>query len=378
MKSYNHLFEKLVSDENLEKAIDRSARGKTKRTAVKDVLNNKAKFIAKIRTALTNKTYKIKQHEVHLIMDGKPRLIIKPDYQTEQILHHAIVQIMSPIVLKSMYKYSCGSIPGKGAHYGKQYLEKYIREHKSEIKYVLKMDIHHFFQSIDTDILKKKFKELIHDEHMLYVLELVIDSRFSLYEGKVHDMGMPIGFYTSQWFANLFLQDLDHYIKEKLGAKCYVRYVDDMIIFHKNKKELHKMLNAIRDYLGTIGLDLKSTYQISRFDYKDKQGLRRGRPLDFIGFKFYRDRTVLRKRILKKLLRKVNKVQKQEALSPRNASAMLSYFGWLKHTNSYSLYANRIKPIVSIGQCRHTISKFNKEKNNGHHMEKCRKYRSAA
>jgi len=378
MKSYNHLFEELISDENLETAIYRSARGKTRRTAVKEVLNNKKKFVNKIRKQLQTKTYKIKQHTVHLIMDGKPRLIIKPDYQTEQILHHAIVQILSPIILKSMYKYSCGSIPKRGAHYGKKYLEKYISSHTTEIKYVLKMDIHHFFQSIDTNILKQKFRQLIHDPNMLYILDLVIDSKVALYEGKLHDMGMPIGFYTSQWFANLFLQDLDHYIKEVLGVKCYVRYVDDMIIFHKNKKELRKILAAIKTYLSNLGLTLKSTYQISRFDYIDKQGLRRGRPLDFIGFKFYRDRVVLRKKILCKMLRKVNRISKKEKISVINASAMLSYFGWLKHTNSYSLYQNRIKPVASIGSCRHIVSKYNKEKNNGSYLEKRKKHSIAA
>lgn len=370
MKSYNHLFEKLISYENLELAIVNSSKGKTRRSIVQDALTNKAVYIKRLQEQLINQTYKIKEHKVYSIIDGKPRLIIKPDYATEQILHHAVVQILKPIIMKGMYQYSCGSVPQRGAHYGKKYIEKFIKKNPSEIKYVLKMDVHHFFQSIDAKILKEKFSKIIHDDRMLYVVNLIIDSNKALYNNELVDMGLPIGFYTSQWFANFYLQELDHYIKEELQATCYVRYVDDMIIFHKNKKKLHKIRQAIQEYIIELNLQLKNNWQVSRFDYTNKDGKQIGRPLDFVGFKFYRTKTVIRKKILYRIYRQLKSIKDTE-LTTHKSYIILSYYGWLKHTNSNNLYTTKVKPVAPIRKCREYVSKATKEKQNGYTMESC-------
>jgi hypothetical protein len=376
MKSYNHLFEQLISKENLELAIVNSSKDKTRRDIVQDALNNKEVYVKNLQEQLINQTYRIKEHKVYSIIDGKPRLIIKPDYIREQILHHAIIQVLKPIMLKSMYQYSCGSIPHRGAHYGKVYIEKFIKKNPTKIKYILKMDVYHFFQSIDINILKAKFKKLIHDDKMLYVINLVLDSNKALYKGKVIDMGLPIGFYTSQWFANFYLQELDHYIKEELQAIGYVRYVDDMIMFHPNKKKLHKTRLAIQEYINNLGLELKGNWQVSRFDYINKEGKRIGRPLDFVGFKFYRDKTVIRKKILYRIYKQVNSIKKNE-LTTHKACIILSYYGWMKHTDSTNLYTSKVRPVVPIKKCREYVSKAAKEKQNGYTMERCGEYSSA-
>ena len=116
-------------------------------------------------------------------------MIEKPRYNYEQVIHHIVVAACYDIFMKGMYEFSCGSVPNRGAHYGKRYIEKWIQTDKKNCKYVLKMDIRHFFESIDHDVLKGWLAKKIRDKRMLYILELIIDGS---------EVGLPLGFYTSQ------------------------------------------------------------------------------------------------------------------------------------------------------------------------------------
>lgn len=150
MKTYRHLFEKVTEYENIKKAIHHAARGKRSRDDVMNILDNEDFHINEIRSILLNKTFHVPHHKPCRIEDGimhKKRTIIKPYYKYEQIIHHAVVQVIQPIIMKGMYEYSCGSIPKRGAYHGKKYIEKFIRNHNADIKYCMKLDIHHFFSN---------------------------------------------------------------------------------------------------------------------------------------------------------------------------------------------------------------------------------------
>ena len=359
MKSYNHLFEKLISYENLSEAIEKSSLGKRERREVKKVLEHKDEYIKRLQYLLINKKLKIRKHEAVKINDGitaKIRLIIKPDYVYEQILHHAIVQVLTPIFMRSMYVFSCGSLPGRGGLYGKRYLAKYIREHPKKVKYAAKGDISKFFQTVNIERVKEKFRKIIHDEKFLDVVFLVLDSNIATYKGENINMGLPIGYYLSQWIANWYLQDFDYFIKQKLKIKCYIRYVDDFVLLSPNKKELHKAIKAISEYLENIELHLKSNYQVFKFAYTDKNGKTRGRPIDFMGFKFYRDRTVLRRGIMLRAVRKALKISKKTKLNWYECTQLLCYLGWFKYTDTYKVFERFIKPYVNIGDCKKIVS----------------------
>lgn len=386
MKSYNHLFEQLITPENIKKAIWNSSVRKRDRADVKRVIENIDKYVAKIQDILINKTYTIQKHKAVQIYDGsskKSRLIIQPKYIYEQIIHHAVVQVLQPIFMKGMYEFSCGSIPDRGSHYGKRHIEKFIkRNNNSEIKYCLKLDIRHYYQNVDTNLIKRKFRKIIHDERMLYVLDLILDSNKAEYNGNEVDMGLPIGYYTSQWFANWFLQDLDHFIKEKLHTRLYVRYVDDIVLFGSNKKKLYKDFEEIRNFLESLHLEVKGNYQVFKFDFTDKNGIRKGRPLDFMGFKFFRDKTTLRRSIMLKCTRKARCMYKKECFTWFDCSQLLSYMGWFKHTDTYNVYLKFIKPFVNIESCKRLLSKRqqkkNKETENGTNLGTIGKQRIAA
>ena len=210
------------------------------------------------------------------------------------------------------------------------------------------MDIRHFFDSIPHDRLKAKLKKTVHDEKMLELLFRIID---------VTEVGIPLGFYTSQWLSNWYLQGLDHFIKEQLCAVHYMRYMDDMVIFGSNKRVLHRMRQAISDYLEMeLGLELKANWQVFRFSYGNNQG----RDLDFMGFRFYRNRTILRKSIMYKATRKARKISKKEKTTILDARQMLSYLGWIDCTDTYLMYRKWIKPCVSFQQLKRKVSRYDK------------------
>lgn len=265
--------------------------------------------------------------------------------------------MLKPIFMRGMYEHSYGSIPGRGAHLAKKRIERWIRRGGRNVKYCLKMDIRKYFDSVPHDILKAKIGKLIHDEKFLAVLYEIIDAAPS-------GQGIPIGFYTSQWFANWYLTGLDHYIKEELGARYYVRYMDDMVIFGGNKRKLHEIRVAVEKYLNEqLGLQLKDNWQVFLFSYDGKGG-EVGRDLDFMGFRFYRSKTTLRRTLMLKSTRKARRIcRKGAAKNIYDARQMLSYLGWLSVTNTYNLYRHFIKPFVSFRNLKRYVGRFTKREN---------------
>lgn len=367
MKTYNNLFDQLISRANISKAIDRASQRKKYRKDVRTVLDNKDKYILKIQSILRTRQYKIPQHKAELIYDGsskKSRLIIKPRFLYEQIIQHALVQVLKPIFMKGMYPLSCGSIPKRGCLYGKRHMERLIRKYRNsgELRYVLKLDVKQYYQSVCPTTLRNKLFRVVTDPDVQYVIDLVLQSNIATYKNEQVCMGLPIGFYTSQWFANFYLQELDHYIKEQLGIKIYLRYVDDLVLFAKNKKELYNKYRQVALFLDTLKLTIKSNWRIFNFDYQGKDKVL-GFPVDFMGYKFYRNRTTIRKGILLKATRKARVLQDSEIISWYEASQMLSYYGWFKRTNTYRYKVENIDSRININRLRSILSNKKKKEN---------------
>ena len=351
MKSYNHLWEQFISDDNIDLAIKNASRGKRNRPSVKRRLDD-PDLKNQIKAYASN--FHNAYHKPKQIYDGiqrKKRTIIVPNFD-EQIAHHMAVNVLQPIFMHGMYEHSYGSIPKRGAHKGIKTIKKWIKHDGKNCKYVLMMDIRKYFESIPHDIYLENLRKIIHDKRFMAVLEEITN---------VIPKGLPLGFYTSQWTANWYLQGLDHYIKEDLKAKHYIRYMDDMVVFGSNKRQLHKIKNAIEKYLNTrLGLELKQNWQIFRFDYNGKY-----RFLDFMGFRFYRNRVTLRKSIMLKASRKARKIYKSGKITVHAARQMLSYLGWIDCTDTYDFYLTWIKPIVNFQQLKRKIRKHDKNVQKG-------------
>lgn len=348
LKRKGYIYEKVYDIDNIKHAILKASLGKRKQKRVKLILDNMNYYAYQIQMMLKNKVYVPSHPHVTVINDGtskKTRTIYKPNFYPDQIIHWALMLQLEPIIMKSMYEYNCGSVPNRGTSYGQKAIRNWLDSDYKNTKYCLKMDVKKFYPSIDNDILKYMFRKKIKDPNCLWLIDTIIDS----------NDGQPIGYYTSQWFANFFLEEMDHMIKEKLGVKYYIRYVDDLVLFGANKKKLHKVKKSIESYLNSIKLHIKGNWQVFRVNKRD---------VDFLGLRFYRNKTMLRKRNALRIKRRVRKIQRKGYLNDKDASAIISYWGWIKRSDSFYFYHKYIKPVVSIKLARKVVSVHAKIRSN--------------
>jgi len=343
MKRIGYIYEKICTIENIKLAIVKSSAGKRDRRFVLKVTNNIERYAKEIQKMLLEKSYIPSPYRRKMIKDGssqKEREISKPRYYPDQIIHWALMLQLHKIFLKGMYTYTCGGVPKKGTSYAQKALRKWIDKDKKNTKYCLKMDISKYYSSIDKEILKEKIKKIIKDKNCLWLIDTIIDSCKN---------GLPIGNYTSQWFSNYFLQNLDYFIKCDLGACYYIRYVDDMIIMGSNKKKLHIMRKQIDIYLNNINLKLKSNWQVFPLSKRD---------IDFLGVRFYKEKTTLRGRNSLRIRRRMKKINSKKLLNYIDACAIVSYWGWIKRTDSYLFYNSFKNDLVNIRNAKNVISEF--------------------
>lgn len=338
MKRYGYLYQKICDVENVKAAIICASRNKRNRNDVRYVLRHIDQKAEELSNLLKTHTYTLTPYTEGIVVGGtnnKARNIHKPHFYPDQCIHWAIYLQIAPILQKSFYEYSCGSVPGRGSHYGKRAIERWVRNDRKHTKYYLKMDIHHYYPSVQPDRIKALLKRKFKDKELLAILDDILDMH----------TGLPIGILLSQWFANYFLTDLDFMIKQKLKAKYYVRYMDDMVIFGSNKRQLHKMRVEIGQWLNDHGLEMKGNWQVCKFDAD---------PLDYMGFRFYRNKTTLRKSILYRISRKVRQIRKY-GVNYHRACGMISYFGYLYCTNTHRFTEEHIKPYIHIKQLKRVI-----------------------
>lgn len=340
MKRVGYLYKEICSIENIQQAITNASKGKKERRVVRNIIEHRDEAAEAIRAMLISKEYKPKPYREFTIKDGpsrKERTIYCPAFYPDQIIHWAVMQVLQPVLMKSMYEFSCGSIPGRGMRYGQRHIERWLHRDHKNTKYCLKLDIKKYYPYINNAVLKQKFREKIKDTEALWLIDSIIDS---------HAEGLPIGNYTSQWWANFYLEGLDHYIKENLHIKYYLRYMDDMVLFGRNKKELHKARRLIAEFISPLGLTLKENWQVFKAD---------ARPVDFLGFRFYRNKTTLRRSNALRIRRRVKKAYRKGKVTVQDARAILSYLGWIKHSNSRWYFAVYIKPYINIKKLKEVI-----------------------
>lgn len=347
MKRIGYLYEKICDIANIKTAILKSSLGKRSKGQIKEIVDNIDHYALQIQMLLAEKTYLPSPYEIKVIKDGptkKERTISKPKYYPDQIIHWALMLQLQPVIMRGMYEYSCGSVPGRGTSHGQKTLRKWLDRDYAGTKYCLKMDISKFYPSIDLSIIKNKFREVVKDPDCLWLIDQILNS---------NENGVPIGNYTSQWFSNYFLQGLDHFIKEDLRVRYYIRYVDDLVLLGPNKKVLRKAKGEIDDYLAEIGLKIKRDWQIFQVNK---------RAIDFLGFRFFRSKTILRKRNALRIRRRLAKIARKHRLSYLDACALVSYWGWIKRSDSYRFYEKYLKGVISIKKARKVISDYGKEK----------------
>ena len=352
MKRVGNLYERLCDRDIINRAFDEASRGKKNKLYVRPYLENREFYVEKLIYWLKSGTLKLSQNKSKTIYERsarKTREIVVPKFFPDQVVHWAYCIVMHDVFMRGMYKWNCGSIKGRGVHYGIKQAKRVMRSPKA--KYTLKTDFSKYFQSVDGDKLHDLVKRKIKDKQMLWLTRLIIDN------GTICGKGLPIGYYSSQWFSNFYLERIDHFIKEELHIPFYIRYVDDMVLFDSNKRRLHAARRRIEEKLEKehYALTFKANWQLW------KTG---SRPLDFLGFTILGNRQRLRKRSWIALNRVVKKKEKRGYCTVASARGFISRLGWLSRcSNGIRYYQTKIKPILSKGEACRIVSQYDKKQN---------------
>ena len=319
MKRHGNLWNKIVSYDNLYLAYKSAKRGKGTRTAITDFEKDIEGNLKKLHLMLVNRTFTTSKYESKTIYEPKIREIYILPFYPDRIVQHALLQVIIPIWDNLMIDDSYACRQGKGMHQA----SAKTMEHVKKYDYCLKCDIKKFYPSIKHDILTRIIERKIKCKDSLWLLKDIINS----FEG---DKNTPIGNYTSQWFGNLYMNEVDTYVKDK-KYQAYIRYCDDFVIFSNDKKDLHLLKLEIEAFLAS-----KLSLKFSRWSiFHVNQGI------DFLGYRHFRNKILLRKTTSKRVVKRV----KNLPINYNNGiitleqfeSSLASTMGWLKWANTFNL-----------------------------------------
>lgn len=295
MKRKNNLYQDLYKLENIEEAFREICQNTKNKEKVAYFKEYKCLYLSRIYELLEQRKYKVGPYNIFYIYEPKKRRVVSQKLVDKVINHLVSKHILIPSIMPCLIDTNVASRKDMGCKAGIEFARKFHR--KFSINYntycILKIDIHNFFGSINHDILKAKLRKKIKDKEALKIVDDIIDS---------DNIGLSIGNMTSQILAIFFLNDLDHFIKEDLHIKGYVRYQDDMLLFHESKEYLRECLSKIKNFIENDGLTLNPKTRI----YKNTDNF------IFLGRSgngnYARYRTVKRKLKKRKFLYNSNKI----------------------------------------------------------------------
>lgn len=287
------MFEKIYSFQNLHSAYLKARKCKRYRPEILEFSYNLEKNLLELKNELKTQRYRHGGYREFIVCDAKKRKIKAAPFR-DRVVHHALVNIIEPIFDKGFIydSYACRS--KKGTHRAVKRLEQFMKagndksRREREKNYLPKMycfkgDISKYFENVDHNILMKIIRRKISDQRVLGLIEKIIDSS---YEHKIYKnlfefraTGIPIGNLTSQLFANIYLNELDKFVKHQIRAKYYIRYMDDFLILGYDKKELHKLKERVKKFLQS---ELKLNLHPKKANIFPA-----GKGIDFLGYQIF-------------------------------------------------------------------------------------------
>ena len=377
MTGTKDLFNSICSMDNLYRAYQNAKSGKGWYKEVKQIEKRPFYYLAGLQYMLKNHLFKTSDYEIFILNEGKKkRDVYKLPFFPDSIAQWAILQVIEPFLLANMTADTYSAIPGKGiqpivddlrGHYktkiidGKKksvWVPSILLTDEENTRYCYKIDLHHYYQSINHEVLKQKFRKVFKDPELLWLLDEITDSINTATEEDLIELslsgeievdpntGIPIGNYMSQYSGNFYLSSFDHWVKEELHTKHNYRYMDDVVIFSSSKEELHEIHKKVTAYLRDyLHLNIKGNYQI--FPTKV-------RGVDFVGYRFFGEYTLLRKSTAINFKRKMRACRKkmENNIPPTYSEwcSFNSYKGWLGNCDSYRLSKKYIEPLIEYMQ----------------------------
>lgn len=346
MQTIKNIFPLIYDFENLFNAYKKAIKCKRYRPDVMEYTDRLEENLIELQNELIWKTYSVGRYNIFYVYEPKKRMIMSLQFK-DRVAQHAIYSILNPYFEKQFISDSYACRVGKGTHRAIKKLQNWLRktERKQKRFYYLKLDISKYFYRVDHEILMGILQRKIADKDLLHVLSVIInceDTHFGLplgadvgnvaYDELLGEVGLPIGNLTSQMFANLYLNELDQHCKHHLHLKYYIRYMDDIIILHHDKKFLEKIKQDIAGFLETkLHLQLNNKTCIR----PTSMGI------EFVGFRVWSTHIKLRKKTAKKMEKRLKYMFRAFTAGEIDRETLdrsiASYKGILQHFNSYGL-----------------------------------------
>jgi retron-type reverse transcriptase len=257
MKRVGNLWPQIVAFDNLLLAYRKARKGKGRKRSVAEFALGLETELLRLQRELSTGEYRPGEYRLFMIYEGKPRTIAAAPFP-DRVVHHALMNLVEPPLDRQFVFDSYACRKGKGVH---QAVDRY-QAWAQRYRYALKMDVRQYFPSIDHLLLKEKLQARIKDARVLDLFDRIIDTAPPV-EGVAYGFpgddlltplerrtGIPIGNLTSQFLANLYLDDFDHWMKEQQRQPAYLRYVDDMIVLDDDKGRLHDLLESAKERLA--------------------------------------------------------------------------------------------------------------------------------
>lgn len=354
MKKHGNLYNTLCSYENLHSAYSKARRGKSRKEYVTNFEKNLKQELEILRRELISQTYEPRPLKKFIVRDPKTRTIHASAFR-DRAVYHALVNVIEPIFEKIFIHDSFASRKNKGTHPAVKRFIYFMRKvsrngrlvknksytNNSIEGYVLKADIQHYFDSVDHAVLLSIIKKKIEDEKILWLIKVILNN----FESPIQGKGMPLGNYTSQFFANVYLNELDYYVKHILHVKYYIRYVDDFVILHRSTKRLEYYYDCITRYLPYLKIKLHP-------DKSKITALKDG--ITFLGYRIFYHYKLLRKRNLRQFQREFRNfldLCKEGFLRPDGLQKHLEgWFGYAQWANTYNLRKRIMADLKSGGR----------------------------
>lgn len=374
MKRINNLYDNILDIDKLETMYHKIKISTRNKEKIEKFENNHVSNIINIKNVLEKRSYKPGKYNIFLVREPKLRLIMSQN-MTDKIINHTVSKyFLVDIFENTLINENIATRKNKGTHYGIKLLKKYLNEIKDKEFYILKFDISKYFFNLDHEIIKKLIRKKIKDKEVLKIIDDVIDSTNLEYVNKeikklkqkeinkilnsnkeqlIEEIkslpyykkgkGLPIGNMSSQIIAILYLNELDHYIKEKLKIKYYIRYMDDGILIHENKQYLQYCLKEIEKILDKYKLKLNKKTKIVNI----KNGF------EFLGFRYYiKNNKVLMKvknqtkKRFKRKMKNLNYLVNKNKIDVKYLNQVkASYLGHLSYGNTNNLISKTINKM---------------------------------
>ncbi len=335
LKTSKNLYERIISFSNLLKAAKLAQRGKRFKESTAQFNFNLEKALWKLHQELADKIYQPGKYYNFEIYEPKKRMISAAPYR-DRVLHHAIHNILEPLFDPAFIFDSYATRKGKGTHKAIDRAQSFAQKNA----YVLKCDIRKYFPSIHHEVLMSLIKKRIVCENTLWLVQKILDSHFV--ERDLHQsIGIPIGNLTSQFFANIYLNGMDHFLKEEMKFQYYLRYMDDFLVFSDEKNSLWQMKKKIVQYLEALKLKL---HEGKCRIFKTKMGF------PFLGMMISPDKRRLKRENILRFKKRMKKLQNtygkgEEDLKTVHQSVN-AWLGYSKHANTIRLRELLLEDIV--------------------------------